>query len=181
MRIVGELVGGRRAADECDRAAFAALVRRCDDRLRGLAYKLLAGDADRMDDVLQDAYLRAYVSFGSFRGDADPGTWLYRIVTNTCIDELRRTRRRPTPVDTVGWEGPDVVPGPDTAVGAADLALRALKDLPVDQRAAVVLVDGEGWDYESAAELLGTAPGTLASRLSRARAAVRRNIGKEDR
>ena len=164
-----------------DQRSFTALVRRHDDRLRGVAYKLLAGDRHRMDDVLQDAYLRAFVARDGFRNDADAATWLYRIVTNACLDELRRTARRPTPVDPVGWDGPRVVPGPDEAVGAADVTLRALAALPPDQRAVVVLVDGEGFDYEAAAELLGVAPGTVASRLSRARTAFRRLIGEDDR
>jgi RNA polymerase sigma-70 factor (ECF subfamily) len=159
-----------------DRAEFTALVRRCDDRLRGLAYKLLAGDAHRMDDVLQDAYLRAFARFGTFRGEAEASSWLYRIAYNACIDELRWRQRQPVPMDVVGWEHGRVVPGPDDAVGAADATVRALAALPLDQRATLVLVDGEGFDYRSAAELLGVAPGTVASRLSRARATMRRLI-----
>jgi RNA polymerase sigma-70 factor (ECF subfamily) len=173
---VPHIVGG-----QLDQSTFTALVRRHDDRLRGVAYKLLAGDAHRMDDVLQDAYLRAYVAFGGFRGDADAATWLYRTVTNACLDELRRTARRPTPVDLAGWEGPGAVPGPDEVVAAADITLRALAALPPDQRATVVLVDGEGLDHASAADVLGVAVGTVASRLSRARATLRSMIRENDR
>ena len=71
---------------------FSELVRRYDGRLRALAYKLLGADRDRMDDVLQDAYVRAYRGLGGYRRDADLGTWLYRITYNACIDELRRQR-----------------------------------------------------------------------------------------
>ncbi|HVF32616.1 MAG TPA: sigma-70 family RNA polymerase sigma factor [Acidimicrobiales bacterium] len=162
-----------------DLQAFPELVRRHDDRLRGLAYKLLGGDRDRMDDVMQEAYVRAYRSLDRFRGDADLGTWLYRIVSNACMDELRRGRRRPEPVDTSTWVAATARTGPEGAAAAADQVLRALRRLPDDQRLTVVLVDGEGFDHEEAARLLGVAPGTVASRLSRARATLRRSIESE--
>jgi RNA polymerase sigma-70 factor (ECF subfamily) len=157
------------------------LVRAHDERLRGLAYKLLGGDRDRMDDALQDAYLRAYAALPRFRREADAGTWLYRIVYNACIDELRRVERRPEPVDVHagGWDRPSTRPGPDVVVGTADAAVRALAALPVEQRVTVVLVDGEGFDNATAARILGVKPGTIASRLSRARAAMRRVLAED--
>jgi RNA polymerase sigma-70 factor (ECF subfamily) len=162
-----------------DVGAFPELVRRHDERLRALAFKLLAGDRDRMDDVMQEAYVRAYRSLGRFRADAELGTWLYRIVYNACIDELRRGRRRPEPVDLTAWDGVGGGTGPEGAASAADEVLRALAALPEDQRLTVVLVDGEGFDHHQAAEILGVAPGTVASRLSRARAAMRRTIERD--
>lgn len=165
--------GGVGRAQDGDRAAFTALVRRHDHRLRGLAYRLLAGDRHRMDDAMQEAYLNAYRALGRFRSDADASTWLYRIVYNACVDELRRGNRRPEPVDPAGHEGPTARSGPATQAAAADAALRGLRALPDDQRVTVVLVDGEGFDNVAAAEILGVAPGTVASRLSRARAAMR--------
>lgn len=164
-----------------DREAFSLVLRRHDDRLRALAYKLLGGDRHRMDDVLQDAYVRAYRALPQFRRDADLGSWLYRIAYNACIDELRRAGRRPEPVDTAdaGFEPRSRAAGPERVVGAADAATRALAALPDDQRLTVVLVDGEGFDNVTAARILGVAPGTVASRLSRARAAMRRALGEE--
>jgi RNA polymerase sigma-70 factor, ECF subfamily len=66
---------------------FARLVRLHDERLRALAYHLL-GDPHWMDDALQDAYAKAFRSYAGFRGESDPGTWLYRIVHNACVDLL---------------------------------------------------------------------------------------------
>jgi RNA polymerase sigma-70 factor (ECF subfamily) len=159
-----------------DRDAFTALVRRHDARLRALAYQLLGGDRHAMDDVLQDAYLRAYRALPAFRHDADPGSWLYRIVYNACIDELRRARVRPAPVDPEhGPAGPAApTPDPGAVVADRDLTRRALRALPDDQRITLVLVDGEGFDNLTAARILDVAPGTIGSRLSRARATVRR-------
>jgi RNA polymerase sigma-70 factor (ECF subfamily) len=165
------------------REAFTGMVRREDGRLRALAYKLLGGDRYRTDDVLQEAYLRAYRSQTDFRGEASRGTWLYRIVYNACVDELRRGGRRPVPVDVSSeiWQRPSGASGPEAVVSAADATVRALRALPADQRVTVVLVDGEGFDNVTAAGILGVSPGTVGSRLSRARAALREAIGEEGR
>lgn len=164
-----------------DREAFVAILHRYDRALRALATKLFAADQHRMEDALQDAYLRAYRSLSGFRRDADIGTWLYRITYNACIDELRRAARQPDPVDTTdaGWDGPSARPGPDVTVSDNDATARALAALPPDQRVAVVLVDGEGFDREAAARILGVPLGTVASRLSRGRARIRHLIGED--
>lgn len=164
-----------------DRAAFTEVVRRHDERLRGLAYKLLGGDRHRMDDVLQDAYLRAYRGLPTFRRDAHLGSWLYRIVYNACIDDLRRSRRTPDPIDLTdaAWEPPAAGAGPEGVAMNADAARRALAALTDDLRITVVMVDGEGLDNQTVARLLDIAPGTVASRLSRARATMRRHLGAD--
>ena len=175
----GELVDRALAGDQ---RAFTDLVRRYDDRLRGLAFRIL-GDRHRMDDAMQEAYLRAYRNLHRFRRDAELGSWLYRIVHNACIDELRRMGRRPAPVDTAEprWDGPSGAADPERTVVASDRARRALDALPEDQRATVLLVDGEGFDNITAAAILEVAPGTVASRLSRGRAAMRRALAEDDR
>lgn len=162
-----------------DGQAFTTLLRRHDEPMRRLAFRMLA-DADAMDDVLQEAYVKAYRSLPAYREDAQFGTWLYRITYNACIDEIRRTARRPRPtVDDP--EAPATSPGPEQAVTEAEIVRTALAALPADQRATVVLVDSEGFDNETAALVLGVAPGTVASRLSRARAALRRSFEEVDR
>ena len=153
-----------------DHRAFAQVVEHYDHRLRGLAYRLL-GDRDRMDDVLQEAYVKAFRSLPRFKGESALGTWLYRIVYNACVDDLRATK--PTVALDEGLETPDTRPDPaDIATGRRDLA-SALATLPADQRAAVMLVDAYGLDYAEAADVLGVAAGTIGSRLSRARTALR--------
>jgi RNA polymerase sigma-70 factor, ECF subfamily len=148
--------------------------------LRALAYGLLH-DRDLMDDALQETYLKAFRALRSFRGDARVASWLYRIAYNTCLDQLRRAeRRRHLPLDGMG-ERPDAGPDPaEVATRRHDLAA-AMTSLPPDMRAAVLLVDAEGMDYEEAAEVLGIPRGTVASRLNRARAQLRRALeaGKE--
>ena len=167
---------------EGDQHAFTDLVQRYDARLRGVAYKLL-GDRHRMEDAMQEAYLAAYRSLDRFRRDAELGSWLYRIVYNACVDELRRGGRTADPVDVLEpmWERPTGRAGPERVVHAVDSSVRALAALPEDQRITVVLVDGEGFDNIAAAEVLGVAPGTVASRLSRGRASMRRVLAEEER
>jgi RNA polymerase sigma-70 factor (ECF subfamily) len=161
-------------AREGDAAAFVELIRRHDRGLRRLAYRLLA-DRDAIDDALQEAYLKAFAAIPTFAGRAAPATWLYRIVYNACVDQLRRRRREPAaiPLDAVAR----------AASVDSDLRLvlaEALAALPPEERAAVLLVDVEGFSYDEAATVVGVAGGTIASRLSRARAALRRALRTQE-
>jgi RNA polymerase sigma-70 factor (ECF subfamily) len=163
-----------------DQRAFTDVVRHYDHRLRALAFRLL-GDRASMDDALQEAYVKAFRALPAFREDAGLGTWLYSITYRACIDFQRReSRHRAGSIDAPDASSGNREPtatgaGSEPAATAAtriDLG-RALATLSVDQRAAVLLVDAEGFDYDAAAEVLGVAPGTIASRLSRARATLR--------
>jgi RNA polymerase sigma-70 factor (ECF subfamily) len=159
-------------AQQGDRTAFDELLRRHDDRMRALAFRLLA-DRHRMDDALQDAYLNAFRGLGKFRPGSDFGPWLYRITYNACIDELRRRKRHPVAAEAAE-DIASTQPGPEQVVSTSEAVRQALADLPIDQRVTVVLVDAEGFDHNQAAEILGVAPGTVASRLHRARTKLRR-------
>ncbi len=164
-----------------DHAAFADIVRHYDHRLRGLAFRLL-GDRNRMDDVLQEVYVKAFRSLPKFKGESALGTWLYRITYNACIDDLRRQPAVASQVDDSDRSASlaDPRPGPDDiAIGRSDLAA-ALDRLPRDQRAAVLLVDAYGLDYADAAEALGVRAGTIGSRLNRARTALRASLDGGD-
>ena len=157
---------------------FVRLLQGHDLRLRRLATRLLF-DRHVVDDVLQEAYVKAFRSRSSFEGGADLGTWLYRITYNCCIDELRRGRRRPVPappVHDVAAHGSE----PGQRVAVRDAVQAALSAIPPDQRAAVLLVDGEDLDYEQAGRVLGVPKGTVASRASRGREALRAALSMED-
>lgn len=156
---------------------FEAMLREHDARMRALAFRML-GDRSAMDDVLQEAYLKAWRSLGSFRGDASFSTWLYRIVTTCCLDHHRSRARRPE-IDLDAAVEAEVA-GLDALAGRLDLAT-ALDRLSPDHRAAVLLVDVEGLSYDEAAVALDVAPGTVASRLNRSHHALRLLLTKEDR
>lgn len=154
-----------RPVGRLDADAFVALLGDYDLRHRRLAFRLL-GDRDRMDDVLQEAYTRAFRALPRFRGGAAIGTWLYRIVYNACLDELRRSgARKEVSLDEWRERGSDRSEGVEQRL---DLEA-ALAALPVELRAVVLLVDADELSYDDAAEVLGIPAGTVASRLSRAR------------
>jgi RNA polymerase sigma-70 factor (ECF subfamily) len=152
-----------------DADTFVQLLREFDLRHRRLAFRLL-GDRERMEDVLQDAYTRAFRALPGFRGRAALHTWLYRIVYNACLDELRRSgTRREVSLDEWRERGSDRT---DRVEERLDLEA-ALAALPVELRAVVLLVDADELSYDEAAEVLGIPAGTVASRLSRARDALK--------
>jgi RNA polymerase sigma-70 factor (ECF subfamily) len=157
-----------------DERAFADLVRHYERGLRALAYRLL-GDRARMEDALQEAFVSAYRALPAFRGDSSPGTWLYRIAYHACLDELKRTRAV-VDLQTVR-DRAAYVQDPVEAMSMREGLASALAELPLEDRAAVLLVDADGFDYRGAAEVLGVPEGTIASRLNRARRTLRRALG----
>lgn len=160
-----------------DADAFMELIKPFDREHRALAYGIL-GDRHRMDDALQEAYLKAYRGLSGFDGRAAIGTWLYRIVYNACLDELRREGRVVhLPLETVS----DLAaPAEPAGIGTSreDL-VRALRSLPAELRAVVVLVYTQGLDYGAVSEIVGIPVGTVASRLHRARGLLRRALDPE--
>jgi RNA polymerase sigma-70 factor (ECF subfamily) len=164
-----------RAALENDQDAFVSLVRRHDHDLRILANRIVGRTAT--DDVLQEAYFRAYRALRNFRiGDGSVRGWLCRIVYSCCIDSLRQSRRSAArsvrgPVDDA--DPASLAAGPHEIVTSRDGLAAVFDALPIDERAAVILVDGLGFDYASAGRIMKVPPGTLASRLHRARKRVR--------
>jgi RNA polymerase sigma-70 factor (ECF subfamily) len=172
MEGVSELsLYAQRSAREASspRRRFENLLDRHESRLRRVAFGML-GDASRVDDVLQEAFLKAYRKLpAAFESGQAESAWLYRIVHNCCLDELRRRRRRR---EVVGLVERAADPGDESLVVAG--ALAALSE---QSRAVVLLVDLIGFDYETAAAALGVPRGTVASRLNHARAQLRELLG----
>lgn len=153
-----------------DPTAFTTLVRRHRDRLWAVALRTTA-DPEEAADALQDALLSAHRSAASFRGDAQVTTWLHRIVVNACLDRLRRSKARPT-VPLPEHDSAHPVE-PSDPLGRRELAWeidRALRTLPTDQRAALVLIDVEGYSVDEASRMLDIPTGTVKSRCARGRA-----------
>jgi RNA polymerase sigma-70 factor (ECF subfamily) len=164
-----------RRARRGDARAFETLVRHYDPELRALAFRLL-GDRDRMDDALQEAYVKAFRALPAFRGASSFGTWLYRIAYNACLDELERSRRvvrLPFDEREHGEAGPAL----ESDVSMRHEIAHALSTLPPADRAAVLLVDVHGFSYDETAAVLDVPAGTVGSRLNRARATLRRALG----
>jgi RNA polymerase sigma-70 factor (ECF subfamily) len=156
-----------------DGAAFGVLVARHRDRAWAVALRTL-GDPTDAADAVQDAFVKAYRTAESFRGDAQFSTWLHRIVVNACLDLMRRSKvRRTSPLE-------DTVADPADPMGRTELghdvvaALRLIND---DQRVAIVLVDVEGYSVDEAAALLGVPAGTIKSRCHRGRVQLAALLG----
>lgn len=159
-----------------DRAAFGVLVTRHRDRAWAVALRTL-GDPTDAADAVQEAFVKAYRTLGSFRGDAQFTTWLHRIVVNACLDAMRRSRARPAvPLD----EGTAAVADRADPIGRMELGqdvVAALVRINADQRTAIVLVDIEGYSVDEAAEILGVPAGTVKSRCHRGRVQLAELLG----
>jgi RNA polymerase sigma-70 factor (ECF subfamily) len=159
---------------EGDPAAFGVLISRHRDRLWAVAVRTMRNPEDAAD-ALQDAYISAFRRAATFRGDAQVTSWLHRIVVNACLDRLRSMKLRaaePLPEDLersarIGTS-PEV--DPLEVKERRGVVADALGRLNADQRAALVLVDMEGYSVDEAARILGCAPGTIKSRCARGRA-----------
>lgn len=181
---VKELV---RRSQTKDQQAFAELVSLYQDKVYSLSYHL-TGDATEAQDLAQEVFLRAYLHIGTFRQEADFGTWLHRITVNVWLNS-RRKQKGPlvisldTPIVTEDGEMAREVAAaqPDplemtTERELQQLVRRALQELPADFRAVLVLREIEGYNYEEIARLLRCSLGTVKSRLNRARHALKAKV-----
>ncbi len=171
-----------------DPDAFGELFTRHRDRLWAVALRTI-GNPEDAADALQDGLISAFRRAGGYRGDAAVTTWLHRIVVNAGLDRIRANKGRaagalPDDLDEHAGRGAlstsDTGPAPDEASLAAEqrrLVLEALATLPADQRAALVLVDMEGYGVAEVAEILGCPVGTIKSRCSRGRARLAPLLG----
>lgn len=156
-----------------DRYAFEELFHRHRRQLYRLA-RITSRDPEDAADALQDALLKAHCKAPTFRYDSAVSSWLYRIVVNACLDRLRRNKLRPTEALPASDACPIGDPAAD--VDTAIMVERALMRLPVEQRAAVLAVDMQGYSVAETALLLGVPEGTVKSRCSRARAKLAESL-----
>ncbi|HXY93160.1 MAG TPA: sigma-70 family RNA polymerase sigma factor [Acidimicrobiia bacterium] len=162
-----------------DRRALEMLLDRHADRVHALCRRVVAHPDDALD-ATQEALIAIARGITRFDGRAAFTTWLYRVATNAALDELRRRKRRPDPVDVTTVER--AAPGPpvDVEVGDRVDIDAALRSLPTDFRVAVVLRDLCDLDYAVIAEVLGIPPGTVRSRIARGRAALADSLGNPE-
>ena len=159
--------------------AFEELVRAHEKTVYNLALRML-GDPQDAEDISQEAFLKAWRSLPEFRGESKFSVWLYRIVSNLCLDRLRRRSRRPesslTTEDEDGeqpqWDVPDESLSPERLLErklTREAVQRGLETLPAEQRQILLLREIRGMSYEEIGEALDLEPGTVKSRIFRAR------------
>ncbi len=173
-----------RAAAAGDEDAFSRLVRLHEKKVYHLALRI-CGDPEDAADVAQEAFLSAWKGLPAFRGEAGFSTWLYRLTSNAAIDHLRRTRRQrgETSLDGDGQriDAVDAAPSPQARTEAAELreaVLAGFAQLSDAHRQALALREVQELSYEEIAAVLQVDLGTVKSRISRARSALRKILLK---
>ena len=159
-------------AKKGDEDAFASLISRVQNTGYSIAFRYMENDADTRD-VMQEAFIKMYRNLGSFKGDSSFETWFTRILINCCLDELRKRK------NSSGWEDidehydvADLSPGTEEQVLRAErqkAVTEAIRQLPEEARNIIILREFEGLSYEELADVLGLEPGTVKSRLNRAK------------
>lgn len=169
------------AAKKGNLSAFNQLVMAHQGLVYNVAYRIM-GNGDAAADATQDAFLKAFKSIKQYHGGAFK-SWLMRIVTNTCYDQLRYQKRRPAePLENEAGEIEYAAQVVDIAEQPEDVAIRhelndmlqiAIDKLPPDQRLVLILSDMEGFSYQEIATITEVSLGTVKSRLNRARVKLR--------
>jgi RNA polymerase sigma-70 factor (ECF subfamily) len=167
------------AAQRGDQAAFVDLVRLRGDRLFAIAYRILR-DVDRAEDALQDSLVIAWRDLPDLRDPDRFDAWVHRLLTNVCIAEAGRERRRISilhvlPIDETA------APDDFLTVAARDQLDRGFRRLSADERAVLVLRHFVGYEPSEIATLLGLSAGTIRSRLHHAHRAMRAALDADAR
>jgi len=174
-----------KAAIKGDTASFEQLVQIHQNRVYSLSLRL-TGTAHDAEDLAQEVFIKAYRFIGSFREDADFGTWLHRIAVNTWLNR----KRKMTPVAAFSLDEPIGIDEAEVKREVADFSgdpekvyfdnqmserlQRAVESLPKEQKAVILLREVEDYSYEEIAQIMDCSVGTVRSRLSRARDALRK-------
>ena len=172
-----------------DSRAFDMLVLKYQHKVQGVISRYVH-DRHEVQDVAQEAFIKAYRALPKFRGDSQFYTWLYRIAINTAKNHLVSRSRRPPGSDVEVEDAEHFDAGgalrdietPESALFGAELKAvveRAIKELPDDLRAAVTLREFDGLSYEDIAEIMDCPVGTVRSRIFRARESIDRQVKEQ--
>jgi RNA polymerase sigma-70 factor (ECF subfamily) len=166
-----------------DRTTFERLFEEYSTPIYNYVLRMV-GDADRAADITQDTFIKAYRKLDSLTDEHSTKSWLYRIATNTAIDEMRRRRWvSPVAIDDEGQpERPDPKPGPEAQVMAGMLderIQRALMQLRPNHRQCLVLSDLEDMSAQQIGEVMGLSYGAVRTLLCRARGEMRRHLATQ--
>ena len=169
-----------RAAAGGDTEAFERLVRTYENKIYHLALRM-CGSSEEASDIAQEAFLAAWRGLPSFRGEANFATWLYRLTSNAALDYLRRQKKERGDMslddEDLGLDAVDTGPGPQDAAERTEVraaVAAGLQQLSEGHRQVLVLREIQGLSYEEIADVLEVDLGTVKSRISRARTALRK-------
>lgn len=163
-----------------DHDAFNEVMRLHEDRVFSVCLRIM-GHREQALDATQDTFLTVFRKAHQFKGKSAVGTWIYRIAVNTCYDQIRKAKRRPSQPMPDYYDPAD--PSAESDVESAGLRpdiRKALQSLPREFRAAIVLSDMEGMSLPETAEVLGVPLGTVKSRVFRARRLLAEQLGNQN-
>jgi len=177
-----ELIG---KAKQGDVEAFEKLIEGCQKKVFNIAFRML-GNFDDASELSQEVFLKAYKSIKNFKGDSLFNTWIYKVTTNACLDEIRKRKNKKVvsldeDIEIGGNEMKrqikDDSPGPELTAEDNELK-RAVKDsinmLSEEYRTVIVLRDIQGFSYEEISGIIKCPEGTVKSRINRARQALKK-------
>ena len=160
-------------------AAFEQLYRRHRDRIYGLLWRLSCGDAGLAEDLLQEAFVRAWRKLDSFRGESRFATWLHRLAVNVALSDRRTRVKRVEKETALEGEAERTISGEkDVYMGHRMDLEQAITTLPERARSVLVLYDIEGYSHAEISEITGMAVGSSKAQLHRARKLVREELQK---
>lgn len=170
-------------AKKGDVSTFEELIAGYEKKVYNTVYRFFNNSEDAMD-ITQEIFIKVYTSLHSFREDSSFSTWIYRIAVNTCIDFLRKKKDETLPIKDEMPLGNDLKHSsytqlPEDFVEKQELKevlLKAINTLPKEQRICVILRDIQGFSYTEMSEILMCSLGTIKSRLSRGRRALREKL-----
>lgn len=176
-----------------DNHAFEQLVQTYQNKVYALSFRYMGNEEDAYD-MAQESFIKAYRSLRSFKGDSSFGTWIYRITTNVCLDEIRRRKRRIVPLSldepVATLEGQEMEKEIADSSWAADhiyeqkefseYVQRLLDEMKPEHKTAIILRDIMEFSYEEIAAVLNCSIGTVKSRISRARSILQKKLGDRE-
>ncbi len=176
-------------AQEGDPLAFEELIANYQKQIFSIAYRI-AGNPEDASDMTQEVLVKVFKNLKSFQGNSKFSTWLYRVATNTCLDEQKKVRRHisysldtelTTEEGSMATELPDTGPTPEQALERRTLQKAvndAISKLHDDHKKVLILRDMQGFSYEEIGAILQCSEGTVKSRINRARANLKKILLK---
>ncbi len=176
---------------EGDIEAFEQLITDYEKRILNYCFRMMGNPSDA-EDAAQEVFVKVFRFIGNFNGQSSFSTWLYRVASNVCLDLLRKAKRQPQNVVSIHQENDegeeylmaieDPEPNPYERAQlseAQQVLVDALDQLGDEQKRVIILRDIEGLSYEEIAEITNTAPGTVKSRINRARQNLKKLLEKD--
>lgn len=177
-------------AQNGDSKAFELLIEAHFKKIYNIAYRI-SGNPDDASDMTQEVMIKLFRNINSFEGNSKFSTWVYRVATNTCLDELKKLRRHSTysinseisaDDSEFQYEVEDTAPTPDLEVERnelSDMVAKAITFLNPEHRAIITLRDIQEFSYEEIANILNISEGTVKSRISRARMQLKKILERD--